>query len=96
MLMAEMLLTLDSASEIWFAQKNPQHPDFRHRRSNEALWIESPANPPWVKEKLSVMSSHHLQARESFHFLEDHGAPSGPGSKRFSSSPKFLKLSIRC
>jgi pentatricopeptide repeat protein len=82
MLMAEMLLTLDSASEIWFAQKNPQHPDFRHRRSNEALWIESPANPSWVKEKLSVMSSHHLQARESFRFLEDRRAPSGPGSKR--------------
>lgn len=39
----------------WCSQTNPKLPDFKHRRTREALWIDGLANPPWVKSKLIAM-----------------------------------------
>ncbi|KAJ7231026.1 hypothetical protein O6H91_Y458200 [Diphasiastrum complanatum] len=36
-------------------KKSPKYPDFKHKSTNEGLWIESWLNPPWVKPKIITM-----------------------------------------
>ncbi|KAL3531279.1 hypothetical protein ACH5RR_010601 [Cinchona calisaya] len=52
--------------EWWDNRKNkrsPNYPDFKHKDTGEALWVEGRYNPPWVKSQLAI-----LDARlESFH-----------------------------
>ncbi|KAL2323495.1 hypothetical protein Fmac_027874 [Flemingia macrophylla] len=38
-------------------KRNPKGPDFKHKDTGEALWIESRYNPPWVKSQLEIMDS---------------------------------------
>uniref|UniRef100_A0A7N0T3X4 Uncharacterized protein n=1 Tax=Kalanchoe fedtschenkoi TaxID=63787 RepID=A0A7N0T3X4_KALFE len=43
-------------------KKSPKHPDFKHKDTGEALWIEGRNNPHWVPSQLSILDSR----RESF------------------------------
>lgn len=38
-------------------KRNPRAPDFKHKDSGEALWIESKYSPSWVKSQLVVLDS---------------------------------------
>jgi hypothetical protein len=33
----------------------PQDLDFKHRQTEEALWINRCSNPPWIRSKLSIL-----------------------------------------
>ncbi|XP_076883695.1 protein OSB1, mitochondrial-like [Bidens hawaiensis] len=50
----------------WDNRKNkrsPNYPDFKHKDTGEALWVEGRMNPSWVKAELSKLDSR----MESFH-----------------------------
>ncbi|KAL3649085.1 hypothetical protein CASFOL_005488 [Castilleja foliolosa] len=52
--------------EWWDNRKNkrsPKYPDFKHKDTGEALWVEGRYNPSWVKSQLTVLDSK----MESFH-----------------------------
>ncbi|KAI9080375.1 hypothetical protein K1719_037769 [Acacia pycnantha] len=38
-------------------QRNPKYPDFKHKDTGEALWVEGRTNPPWVKSQLEIMDA---------------------------------------
>ncbi|KAL5136695.1 Protein OSB2, chloroplastic [Glycine soja] len=38
-------------------KRNPKAPDFKHKDTGEALWIEGRYNPPWVKSQLEILDS---------------------------------------
>ncbi|KAL8137292.1 hypothetical protein V2J09_003293 [Rumex salicifolius] len=44
-------------------KKNPKYPDFKHKDTGEALWIESRYNPPWVKSQLEILDSRMEASR---------------------------------
>lgn len=44
-------------------QKSPNYPDFKHKDTGEALWVEGRYNPNWVKSQLAILDSR----MESFH-----------------------------
>lgn len=48
-------------------KRNPKYPDFKHKDTGEALWIEGRFNPPWVKSQLAILDSRmaSMQANES-------------------------------
>ncbi|RWR80959.1 protein OSB2, chloroplastic-like protein [Cinnamomum micranthum f. kanehirae] len=62
---------LGSTEELWQAffanpvdwwdnrnnKRNPKYPDFKHKDTKEALWIESKYNPPWVKSQLAILDA---------------------------------------
>ncbi|KAI3682671.1 hypothetical protein L1987_82826 [Smallanthus sonchifolius] len=53
-------------ADWWDNRKNkrsPNYPDFKHKDTGEALWVEGRFNPSWVKSQLSVLDSR----MESFH-----------------------------
>ncbi|KAL8513709.1 hypothetical protein ACS0TY_012993 [Phlomoides rotata] len=53
-------------TEWWDNRKNkrsPNYPDFKHKDTGEALWVEGRYNPAWVKSQLAVLDSK----MESFH-----------------------------
>ncbi|XP_057963548.1 protein OSB1, mitochondrial-like isoform X2 [Malania oleifera] len=39
------------------SKRNPKYPDFKHKDTGEALWIEGKYNPPWVKSQLAILDS---------------------------------------
>ncbi|KAF3778392.1 Protein OSB1 [Nymphaea thermarum] len=49
------------------SKRNPKYPDFKHKDTGEALWIEGRNNPSWVKSQLAVLDSkmQSLQRDES-------------------------------
>nr|DAD19730.1 TPA_asm: hypothetical protein HUJ06_021193 [Nelumbo nucifera] len=47
-------------------KRNPRYPDFKHKHTGEALWIEAKYNPPWVKSQLAILDSR----MESLHAYE--------------------------
>ncbi|XP_057519707.1 protein OSB2, chloroplastic-like [Amaranthus tricolor] len=51
-------------------KKNLKYPDFKHKDTGEALWVESRYNPPWVKSQLEKldpkMQSFQVQEKRSF------------------------------
>ncbi|KAL2934601.1 Protein OSB1 mitochondrial [Bienertia sinuspersici] len=51
-------------------KKNLKYPDFKHKDTGEALWVESRYNPAWVKSQLEIldskMQSHKGQESTSF------------------------------
>ncbi|KAK6120053.1 hypothetical protein DH2020_046183 [Rehmannia glutinosa] len=52
--------------EWWDNRKNkrsPNYPDFKHKDTGEALWVEGRNNPSWVKSQLAVLDSK----MESYH-----------------------------
>lgn len=38
-------------------KKNPKYPDFKHKDTGEALWVEGRNNPPWVKSQLAILDT---------------------------------------
>ncbi|KAF7850637.1 hypothetical protein BT93_L5175 [Corymbia citriodora subsp. variegata] len=38
-------------------KKNPKYPDFKHKDTGEALWVEGRYNPPWVKSQLAKLDT---------------------------------------
>ncbi|KAK2455436.1 protein OSB1, mitochondrial [Trifolium repens] len=36
-------------------KRNPKGPDFKHKDTGEALWIDSRSSPPWVKSQLEIL-----------------------------------------
>nr|GEZ11571.1 protein OSB2, chloroplastic-like [Tanacetum cinerariifolium]GEZ11585.1 protein OSB2, chloroplastic-like [Tanacetum cinerariifolium] len=45
-------------------KKSPKHPDFKHKDTGEALWVEGRYNPTWVKSQLSVLDSRMESFRD--------------------------------
>ncbi|WCJ21623.1 Single-stranded DNA-binding protein [Euphorbia peplus] len=48
-------------------KRNPKYPDFKHKDTGEALWVEGRNNPAWVKSQLEVLDERmgSLQNQES-------------------------------
>ncbi|XP_022769535.1 protein OSB2, chloroplastic-like, partial [Durio zibethinus] len=47
-------------TEWWDNRKNkrsPKSPDFKHKDTGEALWVEGRNNPRWVKSQLAILDS---------------------------------------
>ncbi|CAK9143784.1 unnamed protein product [Ilex paraguariensis] len=38
-------------------KRNPNYPDFKHKDTGEALWVEGRYNPSWVKSQLAILDS---------------------------------------
>lgn len=38
-------------------KRNPKSPDFKHKHTSEALWVEGKYNPPWVKSQLAILDT---------------------------------------
>ncbi|GJN24004.1 hypothetical protein PR202_gb11708 [Eleusine coracana subsp. coracana] len=38
-------------------KKSPRHPDFKHKSTGEALWVDGRNNPNWVVSQLAVLDS---------------------------------------
>ncbi|KAJ7528360.1 hypothetical protein O6H91_15G000200 [Diphasiastrum complanatum] len=52
-------------SQWWdnrLTKKSPRHPDFKHKRTLEVLWVDGWLNPSWVKEKMASMTLGHIQS----------------------------------
>ncbi|KAF5741861.1 protein OSB2 chloroplastic-like isoform X2 [Tripterygium wilfordii] len=39
------------------SKRNPKYPDFKHKDTGEALWVEGRNNPHWVKSQLEILDS---------------------------------------
>ncbi|XP_077247361.1 protein OSB1, mitochondrial-like [Tasmannia lanceolata] len=82
-----------SAEELWQAffanpvdwwdnrknKRNPKYPDFKHKDTGEALWIEAKYNPTWVKSQLAILDSR----------MESHHANGASTSAAFMSGDDF-------
>ncbi|RZC50420.1 hypothetical protein C5167_018837 [Papaver somniferum] len=60
----------------WDNRKNkrtPKHPDFKHKHTGEALWVDAKYNPPWVKSQLAIldttMASHRTNEDNSVRYM---------------------------
>ncbi|KAJ7549908.1 hypothetical protein O6H91_07G074400 [Diphasiastrum complanatum] len=52
-------------SQWWdnrLTKKSPKHPDFKHKRTLEGLWVDGRLNPSWVKEKMASITLGHVQS----------------------------------
>lgn len=45
-------------------KKNPKYPDFKHKDTGEALWVEGRYNPPWVKSQLAILDTRMGSLRD--------------------------------
>ncbi|XP_047085178.1 protein OSB2, chloroplastic-like [Lolium rigidum] len=58
-------------------KKNPKYPDFKHKSTGEALWVDGRSNPNWVISQLAILDSRmgSLQDKErkpvSFMYADD-------------------------
>ena len=50
-MLINLLILLDNL------QRNPKYPDFKHKDTGEALWVEGRFNPPWVKPQLAILDA---------------------------------------
>ncbi|KAH8931876.1 hypothetical protein BDL97_19G044000 [Sphagnum fallax] len=41
---------------------NARYPDFKHKKTQEALWLNNKLNPPWVEAELAAMPPGTVQA----------------------------------
>lgn len=61
-------------------KKSPKYPDFKHKDTGEALWVEGRYNPPWVKSQLALldmrMSSLDDQEVKMTNFVSNFDFPS--------------------
>ncbi|CAM6116121.1 unnamed protein product [Calypogeia fissa] len=35
---------------------HPRYPDFKHRKTQQSLWLEDKSNPPWVQAEMAAMA----------------------------------------
>ncbi|CAM6096009.1 unnamed protein product [Calypogeia fissa] len=47
-------------------KRNPKAPDFKHKSTNEGLWVKSWNNPPWVEQQLAVLEEKKRQHKGNF------------------------------
>ena len=40
-----------------YVQRSPKYPDFKHKDTGEALWVEGRNNSHWVKSQLAILDS---------------------------------------
>lgn len=59
----------DNRKDKTDAQRPPRYPDFKHKHTGEALWVEGRFNPPWVKSQLEILDAR----REAFGFQDQNG-----------------------
>ncbi len=52
----------DSGPGLELLQQNPRYPDFKHKTTNEALWVDSYKTPEWVPDQLEKLEA----ARKEF------------------------------
>jgi hypothetical protein len=45
-------------------QRNPKYPDFKHKDTGEALWVEGRYNPSWVKSQLAILDERMGSLRD--------------------------------
>ncbi|KAM7257784.1 hypothetical protein ACFE04_013525 [Oxalis oulophora] len=45
-------------------KRNPKYPDFKHKDTGEALWIEGRYNPHWVKSQLAILDTRMGSLRD--------------------------------
>ncbi|KAJ4727377.1 protein OSB2, chloroplastic-like [Melia azedarach] len=45
-------------------KKNPKYPDFKHKDTGEALWVEGRYNPHWVKSQLALLDDRMGSLRD--------------------------------
>jgi pentatricopeptide repeat protein len=45
----------------FWCQVNVNYPDFKHKTTRQALWLDDPQRPPWVEAKLDGMAPGTLQ-----------------------------------
>ncbi|KAM1484000.1 hypothetical protein FF1_035774 [Malus domestica] len=50
-------------------KRNPKYPDFKHKDTGEALWIEGRNNPPWVKSQLAILDTRMGTLNDQEHNL---------------------------
>ncbi|KAJ4830742.1 hypothetical protein Tsubulata_014170 [Turnera subulata] len=50
-------------------KRTPKHPDFKHKDTGEALWVDGWNNPSWVDSQLAILD----ERMESFHDQESSG-----------------------
>ncbi|KAE8704030.1 auxin-induced protein 22D [Hibiscus syriacus] len=48
---------IGSALLLFDVVRNPKYPDFKHKDTGEALWIEGRNTPHWVKSQLEILDS---------------------------------------
>ncbi|CAK9210262.1 unnamed protein product [Sphagnum troendelagicum] len=46
--------------DFWLST-NERYPDFKHKKTGEALWIEDRGNPPWVAAEMAAMAPGRVQ-----------------------------------
>ncbi|KAG6785849.1 hypothetical protein NC652_005470 [Populus alba x Populus x berolinensis] len=45
-------------------KRNPKYPDFKHKDTGEALWVEGRYNPSWVKSQLAILDERMGSLRD--------------------------------
>jgi len=45
----------------FWLQANAKYPDFKHKQTEKALWLNGSWNPPWVEAELAAMSPWSVQ-----------------------------------
>jgi pentatricopeptide repeat protein len=56
----EQCMTDQLDVDFWL-QTNERYPDFKHKKTGEALWIEDRRNPAWVAAEMAAMAPGTVQ-----------------------------------
>ncbi|PON95016.1 Single-stranded DNA-binding protein [Trema orientale] len=56
-------------------KRNPKYPDFKHKDTGEALWIEGRYNPPWVKAQLAILDTRMGSLNDQHSRMESNLVP---------------------
>ncbi|CAM6093772.1 unnamed protein product [Calypogeia fissa] len=54
------------ASQWWDNRSekvNPRYPDFKHKKTGDALWLNGKFKPPWVEAQLAAMAPGAMQSK---------------------------------
>jgi hypothetical protein len=46
---------------------NPKSPDFKHKVTKKALWVDGWSTPPWVKAALILVTQSKLPSHVGYH-----------------------------
>jgi hypothetical protein len=52
---------------LWCLQMNPKSPDFKHKVTKKALWVDGWSTPPWVKVALKLVTLSKLPSHVGYH-----------------------------
>lgn len=51
-------------------KSNPKHPDFKHKSTGEALWLQA-TDPPWIRKQLELLDAKMEEKDQDGHFGSD-------------------------